>query len=128
MSRAALVTGAGRRIGAVVAAELAQAGFDVAVHYGRSAEDARRTAEMVEAFGRRAVLLEADLTSPAEVQDLVLFLVTFTGPLRPDRISVYGIPLSSGRVTRDPWLPGPGVHTSGIVSCSCHTTRPGNHG
>jgi NAD(P)-dependent dehydrogenase (short-subunit alcohol dehydrogenase family) len=81
MSRAALVTGAGRRIGAVVAAELARAGFDVAVHYGRSAEDARRTAEMVEARGRRAVMLEADLGKEAEVLDLVPRAIAALGPL-----------------------------------------------
>lgn len=81
MSRTALVTGAGRRIGAVVAAELARAGFDVAVHYGRSAEDAQRTAEAVEAFGRRAVILKADLASEAEVLDLVPRAVAALGPL-----------------------------------------------
>jgi NAD(P)-dependent dehydrogenase (short-subunit alcohol dehydrogenase family) len=81
MSRAALVTGAGRRIGAVVAAELARAGFDVAVHYGRSAEDARRTAETVEAWGRRAVMLEADLGEEAEVLDLVPRAIAALGPL-----------------------------------------------
>lgn len=81
MSRTALVTGAGRRIGAVVAAELAQAGFDVAVHFGRSVEDARRTAETVAAFGRRAAILEADLAREAEVLDLIPRAIAALGPL-----------------------------------------------
>lgn len=81
MRRAALVTGAGRRIGAVVAAELARAGFDVAIHYGRSAEDAQRTVEAVEGFGRRAVILKADLASEAEVLGLVPRAAAALGPL-----------------------------------------------
>jgi NAD(P)-dependent dehydrogenase (short-subunit alcohol dehydrogenase family) len=80
-SRAALVTGAGRRIGAAVAAELARAGFDIAVHYGRSVEDARRTAEAAEAFGRRAVILDADLADEADVLDLVPRAMAALGPL-----------------------------------------------
>ena len=57
----ALVTGAGGRLGAAMAVELARMGHDVALHYASSAEGARRTAEAVEAEGRRAVTLQADL-------------------------------------------------------------------
>jgi NAD(P)-dependent dehydrogenase (short-subunit alcohol dehydrogenase family) len=81
MSRTALVTGAGRRIGAVVAAELGRAGFDVAVHYGRSSEEAQRTADAVRAFGRRAVILEADLGQEAQVLDLLPRAIAELGPL-----------------------------------------------
>jgi NAD(P)-dependent dehydrogenase (short-subunit alcohol dehydrogenase family) len=53
----------------------------VAVHYGRSSEDARRTADAVRAFGRRAAILEADLGKEAEVLDLVPRAVAELGPL-----------------------------------------------
>jgi NAD(P)-dependent dehydrogenase (short-subunit alcohol dehydrogenase family) len=81
MSRAALVTGAARRIGAVIAIELAKSGFDVAIHYGRSREEAERTAEAVRALGRRAAVLDADLGREAEVERLVGRAVEALGPL-----------------------------------------------
>lgn len=54
-----LVTGAAKRIGRGIALRLAREGARVAIHYGRSAADARRTAE--EAGG--AELFRADLES-----------------------------------------------------------------
>ena len=61
--RTALITG-GRRVGAVVAEELARAGVDVALTYRQSRDDAERAAARVTSAGRRAVLLEADLARP----------------------------------------------------------------
>ena len=60
--RVALVTG-GKRIGAVVATELARAGADVALVYRASRVESDETAEAVRALGRRAVVLHADLRS-----------------------------------------------------------------
>jgi NAD(P)-dependent dehydrogenase (short-subunit alcohol dehydrogenase family) len=61
--RVALVTGS-RRIGAVVAAELAKAGADVAIVYRRSQAEADAAAGAVRASGRRALVLQADLRDP----------------------------------------------------------------
>ena len=58
---AALVTGAGRRLGQAIAVGLARAGCDVAVHYHGSKTGAEETARDVRAAGRRAELLDADL-------------------------------------------------------------------
>ena len=44
--RWALVTGAARRIGAVIARTLHDAGANVAIHYHRSADDAERLARL----------------------------------------------------------------------------------
>lgn len=60
--RGVLITG-GKRIGAVVAADLAWAGADIAVVYNRSREEADATADVIRATGRRAAVLQADLTS-----------------------------------------------------------------
>jgi NAD(P)-dependent dehydrogenase (short-subunit alcohol dehydrogenase family) len=59
--KAALVTGS-KRIGARVALELARRGMDVALCYNRSRDEADRAAEGVRAAGRRAEVLQADLS------------------------------------------------------------------
>jgi NAD(P)-dependent dehydrogenase (short-subunit alcohol dehydrogenase family) len=56
-----LITG-GKRIGAVVAEELARRGMDVALSFNRSREEAEQVAQAVRAAGRRAVLFQADLS------------------------------------------------------------------
>ncbi|HEY1337556.1 MAG TPA: SDR family oxidoreductase [Bryobacteraceae bacterium] len=58
-----LVTGAAKRIGRGIALRLAQEGARVAIHYGRSEAEARRTAE--ECGG--AELFQANLESVAEI-------------------------------------------------------------
>jgi NAD(P)-dependent dehydrogenase (short-subunit alcohol dehydrogenase family) len=69
--RAALVTGAGKRLGRAIALGLAAAGWDVAIHYRHSEAEARATAAAVEALGRRAVLLACDLADEAAVRALL---------------------------------------------------------
>ena len=68
--RRALVTGAGKRIGQAIAIGLAQAGCDVAVHFHTSRDGALETKRRVEAFGRRAELLQADLMQPEAIEAL----------------------------------------------------------
>jgi NAD(P)-dependent dehydrogenase (short-subunit alcohol dehydrogenase family) len=58
--RVALVTG-GRRIGVVVARELARSGADVALAYRRSRPEADEAADVVRGAGRRALVLQGDL-------------------------------------------------------------------
>ena len=67
---AALVTGAGKRIGQAIAIGLAQSGCDVAIHYHGSAHGAEETARAVRSAGRRAELLPADLTDAAASRGL----------------------------------------------------------
>ena len=71
MARAALVTGAARGIGRAIALGLAERGFDVAVHYRSSREDARETARAVRRLGRRSLLVRGDLTDPAAAGSVV---------------------------------------------------------
>ncbi|HEV2423863.1 MAG TPA: SDR family oxidoreductase [Terriglobia bacterium] len=62
------VTGAGRRLGRVIALELARAGADVVVNYNRSAAAARDTVREIRALGVDAVALQADVSRPGEVR------------------------------------------------------------
>lgn len=67
----ALVTGAAKRIGREIALALAQRGWDIVVHYGQSASEATQLVQEIEASGRRALALQADLGDVAQVKKMV---------------------------------------------------------
>ncbi len=67
----ALVTGAAKRIGRAIALGLANAGWDVAIHYHRSTDDAETLCKEIAAMRRRAVTIQADLSQAAEVERMV---------------------------------------------------------
>ena len=79
--RVALVTGAGKRLGRAIALRLAREGADVAVHYGKSAADAREVASEIEGMGTRAAAFSAELTDVSAIQELVGGVVTRFGRL-----------------------------------------------
>lgn len=70
IDRVVLITG-GRRIGAVVATEVARRGADVALVYRTSRAAVEDTIDVVRAMGRRGVVLEADLRNPDACQRVV---------------------------------------------------------
>ena len=80
-ARVALVTGAARRIGRAIALGLARAGWDVAVHYRDSEAEARTTVDEVQALGRRAALLQCDLSDEAAVRALLGRAIEALGPV-----------------------------------------------
>jgi NAD(P)-dependent dehydrogenase (short-subunit alcohol dehydrogenase family) len=67
-NQVALVTGAGRRIGRVIALSLARAGASVAVNYNQSRREAQATVKEIEGLGVRSMAVRADVTKPAEVK------------------------------------------------------------
>ncbi|MEM8698470.1 MAG: SDR family oxidoreductase [Pseudomonadota bacterium] len=67
----ALITGAAKRLGRAMALDLAQSGWDVAVHYNGSAEAAEATAADVRAAGGKSASLGADLLDDAATGQLV---------------------------------------------------------
>ena len=79
-NRVALITG-GKRIGAVIATELAARGVDVALGYARSRNEAEETAARVRAANRRALTLQADVAQPEACAALVQAVVDGLGRL-----------------------------------------------
>jgi NAD(P)-dependent dehydrogenase (short-subunit alcohol dehydrogenase family) len=66
----ALVTGAGRGIGAGIAKELALKGASVVVSYGNSLVLANELVKEIEALGSKAIAIQADVTKLDEIDTL----------------------------------------------------------
>jgi len=73
--RAALVTGAGHRVGRALAVALGAHGMRVAVHYNATADGARETARRITDAGGSAELFQADLTRSDAAETLIAAVV-----------------------------------------------------
>lgn len=104
MSGAALVTGAGKRLGRAMALYLAGRGHDVAIHYHSSAEAAEAVADEARAAGVRAVALQADLLDEAATETLVPRAAEALGPLTVlvNNASIFDYD-NLGSATRESW-------------------------
>src|SRR5688572_17290487 len=69
--KVALVTGGARRVGRALSLGLGHAGADVAVNYHSSSAEARSVVGELEAMGRRAVAIKADVSRRSEIQQLI---------------------------------------------------------
>jgi len=70
-NKIALVTGSSRGIGRGCALELAREGANVTVNYRSHAKEAQEVAAAIEALGREALVVQADVSERAEVERLV---------------------------------------------------------
>src|SRR5215472_9978449 len=77
----ALVTGAGQGIGQAIAIRFAQEGADVAIDYPVDRKDAESTAAEIEKLGRRAPLIQRDVSKCIEAERMVEQAVTALGGL-----------------------------------------------
>lgn len=82
MPGTALVTGGARRIGRAIAGVLAAEGWAVAVHYHRSADQARDLVTEITDSGGRAAALGADLADEAATERLIARAAAALGPVR----------------------------------------------
>ncbi len=70
MEKVVLVTGGSRGIGAAAAILAADAGYDVAVNYRSDGPAAERVVGQIEARGRRAIAIQADVGAPDQIPPL----------------------------------------------------------
>src|SRR3984957_11795555 len=76
----AVVTGASRGIGRGIAEVLAEEGSDVAVNYISNRAEAEHTARLVRDKGRRAIVVQGDVSKRAEVEGIFEKTWTELGP------------------------------------------------
>jgi len=69
--KSAVVTGGSRGIGRAIALRLAEQGADVAFSYVSNEAAAKETAEAIEAFGRKALAVRADVSKPESADALI---------------------------------------------------------
>ena len=74
-NKAVLVTGAAKRLGREIALEFARQGWDVAIHYGQSKQEALQTMAEIQGLGRKAAVFQANLADEVEVKALFAAVV-----------------------------------------------------
>jgi NAD(P)-dependent dehydrogenase (short-subunit alcohol dehydrogenase family) len=104
IAKAALVTGAARRIGKELALNLARSGWDIAVHCNASRGDAEAVAVEIRAMGRRAAVVQGDLADAKSPDRIVADAVAGLGSLSLliNNASVFE-PDDVGEITLDSW-------------------------
>lgn len=80
-ARVALVTGAGQRVGRVIALELAARGFRLAIHYNTSRAGAEATVDEIRTAGGEATPFHADLRRPEAADSLAAAVRAHFGAL-----------------------------------------------
>ena len=94
--KVALVTGGAHRLGRAIVMALVRQGFDVAIHFNTSKDEARETLRLVQSTGRRGVLLQADLADEAQVTRLI--------PQATEQLGPVGVLINNAsRFDRDEW-------------------------
>ena len=68
--KVALITGAGRGLGSIIARTFAERGASVVINYAKSAKPALATVADIEKMGGKAIAIQASVEKPAEIASL----------------------------------------------------------
>ncbi|MGC6475627.1 MAG: SDR family oxidoreductase [Parvibaculales bacterium] len=71
MTKTALITGGAKRIGKAIALGLAQQGWQIAIHYGHSGQEADELVAQLQTKNVKAIALQADLADASQVETLI---------------------------------------------------------
>ena len=120
----ALVTGAGRRIGRVIALTLARAGADVVINFSHSAAGARATVRDIQAVGVRSLAVQADVSRSAQVQRMFRIIERKFGQL-DILVNNAGIfsPVRWASLTEQDWDRMLGTNLKGTFFCAQAAAR-----
>lgn len=122
--KVALVTGAAKRVGKVIATALAARGAHVAVHYNTSKTEAEATAGELRALGVRAMTVQAELSRESDVRMMMDTVAKELGGLDVlvnNAAVFFRTPLDS--VTESEWDRTLDSNLKGPFLCSVHAGR-----
>ena len=124
MGQPALVTGANSGIGRATALGLAQAGADVVVNYVTDPAAAEEVAHEIEGFGRRAMVIQADVSKEDEVVAMFTKAIAQFGTLHI-AVSNAGLQRDSPfeQMTLEQWNTVIGVNLTGQFLCTREAAR-----
>lgn len=123
-NKIALVTGASRGIGRAVALELAAQGADIIVNYVGPVDLAEETAAEIKKLGRKAMIIEADVTDSAAINDMLEKIIAEFG--RVDiLINNAGITKDNllMRMKEEDWDAVLNINLKGIFNCTKATLK-----
>jgi NAD(P)-dependent dehydrogenase (short-subunit alcohol dehydrogenase family) len=117
-NRVAIITG-GKRIGRVVARELAARGADLVLSYRGSIAEAQQAAEDVQAHGRQATIVAADVSQPTHCAAIVDHAMTTFGRVDVliNMASIYA-PTPFDALTDGHWQANLAVNLSAAFHCA----------
>src|SRR5580698_2746266 len=120
----ALVTGANSGIGMATALGLAKAGADVVVNYVTGPEAAEDVAHQIEAFGRRAIAVQADVSKEDEVIAMYAKAINHFGTIHIS-VSNAGLQRDSPfeQMTLEQWNTVIGINLTGQFLCTREAAR-----